>query len=49
MTTSPDFGGFTPGMLMNLAKRGRASFPGVMRIVRRLDRPAAAYTRTASR
>ena len=36
-------GGFTPGMLMNLAKGGRIGFPGVMRIVRWLCQPAVAF------
>jgi hypothetical protein len=40
-------GGCTPGMLMNLSKGGRVGFPGVMRLVRWLDQPAAAFTRVA--
>jgi hypothetical protein len=40
-------GGCTPGMLMNLSKGGRVGFPGVMRMVRWLDQPAAAFTRIA--
>jgi hypothetical protein len=40
-------GGFTPGMLTNLAKGGRTSFPGVMRIVRWLGQPAATFTRAS--
>ena len=40
-------GGFTPGMLTNLAKGGRIGFPRVMRLVRWLDRPAVAFTRVA--
>lgn len=39
--------GFTPGMLTNLAKGGRVGFPRVMRLVRWLDQPAAAFTRVA--
>ena len=42
-----DVGGFTPGMLTNLAKGGRIGFPRVMRLVRWLDRPAAGFTRIA--
>jgi hypothetical protein len=42
-------GGFTPGMLTNLAKGGRIGFPGVMRIVRWLGRPAAVFTRVSDR
>jgi hypothetical protein len=42
-----EIGGFTPGMLTNLAKGGRIGFPGVMRIVRWLGQPAAAFTRAA--
>jgi hypothetical protein len=42
-----EIGGFTPGMLTNLAKGGRIGFPGVMRIVRWLGQPAAAFTRIA--
>lgn len=37
-------GGFTPAMLTNLAKGGRIGFPGVMRIVGWLGRPAASFT-----
>jgi hypothetical protein len=40
--------GVTPGMLRNLAKGGRVGFPGVMRVVRWLDQPAAAFTRVAA-
>jgi hypothetical protein len=40
-------GGFTPGMLMNLSMGGRVGFPGVLRLVRWLDQPAAAFTRVA--
>ena len=40
-------GGFTPGMLTNLAKGGRIGFPPVMRLVRWLDRPAVAFTRVS--
>jgi hypothetical protein len=39
-----EIGGCTAGMLTNLAKGGRVGFPGVMRYVRWLDRPAAAFT-----
>ena len=42
-----EVGGFTPGMLTRLAKGGRVGFPGVMRIVRWLERPAAAFTRVS--
>jgi hypothetical protein len=42
-----EVGGFTAGMLMNLSKGGRVGFPGVMRLVRWLDQPAAAFTRVA--
>jgi hypothetical protein len=42
-----EVGGFTPGMLTNLAKGGRTGFPGVMRMVRWLGQPAAAFTRAA--
>ena len=42
-----DVGGFTPGMLTNLAKGGRTGFPGVMRIVGWLGQPAAAFTRAS--
>ena len=38
---------FTPGMLTNLSKGGRIGFPRVMRLVRWLGRPAAAFTRIA--
>jgi hypothetical protein len=37
--------GFTPGMLTNLSKGERIGFPRVMRLVRWLGRPAAAFTR----
>jgi hypothetical protein len=40
-------GGFTPNMLTNLSKGGRVAFPGIMRLVQWLDRPAAAFTRVA--
>ena len=40
-----ELGGFTAGMLTSLAKEGRTSFPGVMRIVGWLGRPAATFTR----
>jgi hypothetical protein len=39
--------GFTPGMLTSLSKGGRIGFPRVMRLVRWLGRPAAAFTRIA--
>lgn len=42
-------GAVTPGMLTNLGKGGRTSFPAVMRIVRWLAQPAAAFTRIADR
>jgi hypothetical protein len=42
-----EIGGFTPGMLTNLAKGGRTGFPGVMRIVRWLGQPAAGFTRAS--
>ncbi len=42
-----EIGGFTPGMLTNLAKGGRIGFPRVMRLVRFLDRPAVEFTRIA--
>jgi hypothetical protein len=42
-------GGFTPGMLMNLANGGRTAFPGVMRIVGWLGQPAVTFTRLAGR
>jgi hypothetical protein len=44
-----EIGGFTPGMLTHLAKGGRTGFPGVMRIVRWLGQPAAAFTRASDR
>lgn len=37
--------GFTPGMLANLATGPRIGFPRVMRLVRWLGEPAAAFTR----
>ena len=40
-----EVGGYTPGMLNHLAKGGRVGFPGVMRLVRWLGQPAAAFTR----
>jgi len=43
-----EVGGFTPSMLANLAKGGRTTFPGVMRIVRWLDKPAAIFTRASN-
>jgi len=42
-----EIGGFTPGMLTNLAKGGRIGFPGVMRMVKWLGQPAAAFTRAS--
>jgi hypothetical protein len=42
-----EIGGFTPGMLTNLAKGGRIGFPRVMRLVRWLDRPSVEFTRIA--
>lgn len=42
-----EVGGFTPSMLTNLSKGGRVWFPGVMRLVRWLGRPAAGFTRVA--
>ena len=42
-----EIGGWTPSMLAHLAKGGRASFPGVMRVVRWLRRPATAFTRVS--
>jgi hypothetical protein len=44
---SREIGGFTPGMLTSLSKGGRIGFPRVMRLVRWLGRPAAAFTRIA--
>jgi len=41
--------GFTPAMLTNLSKAGRIGFPGVMRLVRWLGQPAAAFTRPGPR
>lgn len=41
-------GGFTPAMLTGLAHGGRIGFPRVMRLVRWLGRPAAAFTRVAA-
>jgi hypothetical protein len=43
-----EIGGFTPGMLTNLSKGGRIGFPRVMRLVRWLGRPAAAFTHMAA-
>jgi hypothetical protein len=40
--------GFTPGMLTRLSKGGRIGFPGVMRLVAWLGRPAVTFTRIAS-
>jgi hypothetical protein len=37
--------GSTRGMLRNLAKGGRADFPGVMELVGWLERPAVAFMR----
>jgi hypothetical protein len=42
-------GGYTPGMLANLANGGRIGFPGVMRIVRWIGQPAAVFTRASDR
>lgn len=42
-----DIGGFSQGMLTNLAKGGRVGFPGVMRLVRWLGRPSAEFMRIA--
>jgi hypothetical protein len=39
--------GFPPGMLTNLSKNGRIGFPGVMRLVRWLGKPAVTFTRIA--
>jgi hypothetical protein len=44
-----EIGGITSAMLTNLAKGGRVSLPGVMRIVRWLGQPAANFTRVSSR
>jgi hypothetical protein len=40
-------GGVTPNTLTNMSKGGRTGFPPVMRIVRWLGPPAAAFTRVA--
>ena len=40
-------GGVTPNTLTNLARGGRTGFPPVMRMVRWLGQPAAAFTRVA--
>jgi hypothetical protein len=42
-----EIGGFTPGMLTNLARGGRIGFPRVMRLVCWLGEPAATFTRIA--
>jgi len=39
-----EIGGHTPAMLTRMAKGGRVSMPGVMRIVRWLGLPAASFT-----
>ena len=44
-----EIGGWTPGMVAHLARGGRVAFPGVMRLVRWLDRPAAAFVRVTDR
>jgi len=44
-----EIGGVAPGGLRRLAKGGRVGFPEVMRIFRWLGRPAASFTREASR
>jgi hypothetical protein len=41
-------GGFTPGMLTNLATGPRIGFPRVMRLVRWLGQPAVTFTRIAN-
>ena len=47
MGVARQVGGFSPGMLTNPAKGGRTGFPGVMRMVRWLDQPAAAFIRAS--
>ena len=47
LQVSSEIGGWTPSMLTNLAKGGRAGFPRVMRVVRWLDQPAASFTKIA--
>jgi hypothetical protein len=42
-----EIGGHTPAMLTNLRNGGRAGFPGVMRIVAWLGKPAASFTRAS--
>lgn len=42
-----DVGGFTPGMLTNLASGPHIGFPRVMRLVRWLGKPAVSFTRIA--
>ena len=42
-------GGLTPATLTRLSKGGRTGFPAVMRLVRWLDRPAAAFTHVTER
>jgi len=44
-----EIGGVAPGGLTRLANGGRVGFPEVMRIFRWLGRPAASFTREASR
>jgi hypothetical protein len=44
-----NIGRCTPGMLTSLARSERVGFPGVMRLVRWLDRPAANFTRISPR
>jgi hypothetical protein len=44
-----EVGGFTPGMLTNLAKGGRVGMPGVMRLTAWIGQPAAAFTRCVPR
>jgi uncharacterized protein YfiM (DUF2279 family) len=44
-----DIGGTNAASLINLSNGGRTAFPMVMRIVRWLDRPAAAFTRVSDR
>lgn len=41
--------GCGPAQLTGLARAQRVGFPGVMRILRWLDRPAASFTRAADR
>ena len=42
-----EIGGFTPARITNLSTGPRTTFPGVMRLVRWLGEPAAAFTRVA--